>query len=82
MIRDRTNCSLVIYERENVPRVKWFNREHNFSERSCSNKVQRFIFKFSRLFYVSTVYYFTPFLFILIHQVLLVTVTIDPKVYI
>ena len=38
MVREPNSIQQVVFNPENAPRVKWFNCDHQFSERSCPNK--------------------------------------------
>ena len=59
--------------------MKWFNRDHLFSERSIHTKIQRVIYKFSRMIYVGFDYYFSPVFFLFVQQTLLVLVNYDDQ---
>jgi hypothetical protein len=39
-----------------------------FADRSCSNKVQRVVYKGLRAIYASLIFYFVPFLYIIFNQ--------------
>ena len=66
LVRDSTNAQFEVFEQDQLPRVKWFNKDHTFGERTCSSKIQRLVFKTFRLVYVSCVYYFCPLLYLFI----------------
>ena len=70
---DKNNALLELFQDENAPRVKNFNKDNPFEHRpGCLNKTQRVLFKTSRLLYVTSIYYFVPFLYLIIHQVLMI----------
>ena len=39
-----------------------------FGERSCSNKIQRVVYKCLRAIYASLIFYFVPFLYVIFNQ--------------
>lgn len=72
LCEDKTNVLLEVFNDDNIPRVKNFNRTTKFANRpSLVNKVQRVCFKWCRLVFVTVIYYWVPFSFIVLHQVLL-----------
>ena len=75
---DYNNQLFEMFNEEHIPRVKNFNRDTSFWARPCCNKIERVIFKLLRLIYVGCIFYFVPFLWMLLHEVILVVTNYDP----
>ena len=76
---DQNNKLFEMFAEDNMPRIKNFNRDMSFSDRTCCNKICRFLFKLIRVIYVGWIFYFVPFLFMLLHQIILCLINYDPE---
>lgn len=70
---DRNNILFDMFLEENRPRVVHHRRQKNsWCKRSICNKLQRFVFKTLRTIYICFFYYFVPFWFLWMHQIVFV----------
>jgi Flp pilus assembly protein protease CpaA len=58
----------AMYLEENTPQVVWRDSKNTWASRSFVNKLMRLNYKVLYGFYVSFIYYFTPFLFLCMMQ--------------
>jgi len=64
---DHTMKLKDVFNDENLPKITWkSSKEGSWASRSFFNKVGRFIFKLIKGFYVSYIFYFLPFTFLLV----------------
>lgn len=70
---DKQNILHDVFDEDSRPRV--INRRmdaNHWTRRSTNNKFQRLLFKFLRGIYIACCFYFVPFLYLFIHQIIFV----------
>ena len=60
---DQQNVLFEVFEDDNQPKIENRNKDIKFSERPLKWKIARIIYKFFRGFYVTFIFYWTPFIF-------------------
>lgn len=66
--QDPTNLVNGVFEYDNAPEVFNRTKDQKFWERSTLSKITKVLYKGTRAVYASLIFYFVPFLYIVVNQ--------------
>ena len=67
LVIDKQNMLLEVFDEQNAPKIKYRAKDQKHLGKAWYVRLERFVYKVVRGFYVSVIYYFTPYLFLLLN---------------